>query len=597
MSHDSSAATLPSPATLNDPLYYLRNARQVIHWCLRVYPELLQSEEIQQLNTLLELPETAQCLLVRLIMRKGVLFRSDNLNYREIGTGNNLMTPLQQLAHSGLLVLDPHISLVELTQLCRKPEALTMLRHCAPDAELLAKHSKQHLLAFAEHFFEYHHKSARFNKIHDWWPDAPFQLIKLSSRPLFDRIRLMFFGNMYQSWSEFVLAELGIQKYESVAFTAESRAFKQRQEVDIYLALYQIQEQLEFLKANTYPSDTGAEAAEQLALQLERLAADHKVFLLKTGENSSEWLQRRYHKTCFQLGYHAERSGLDELALNCYRNSESDDAVIRRFRLTEKKIKGEAGYERLYGDLLAAIDSSVKPEQKLLLNRILKRVAHKLNLTVKPAKNIPLIESTLTLPPDHSRSVEPVLVDCLTAQGEIAFHVESRLINGLFSLLFWPVLFDPVPGAFFNPFQSGPADLYRADFYTARQKQIDDTFDRLRQSEAYKRDIRNCYQEKLGTSCSLMHWATINETLLELSLELIPAEHLEALFRHLLLDLRHHRKGLPDLVVFNPQEQSYRFIEVKAPGDRLQDHQRLWLEQMQKDGIPAEVLYVRWSDS
>lgn len=31
---------------------------------------------------------------------------------------------------------------------------------------------------------------------------------------LCDRLRLMFFGNLHQDWSEFVLADLGIYTYE-----------------------------------------------------------------------------------------------------------------------------------------------------------------------------------------------------------------------------------------------------------------------------------------------------------------------------------------------------------------------------------------------
>ncbi len=39
------------------------------------------------------------------------------------------------------------------------------------------------------------------------------------------------------------------------------------------------------------------------------------------------------------------------------------------------------------------------------------------------------------------------------------FYVENALINSLFGLLCWPAIFAPPPGAFFHPFQSGPADL------------------------------------------------------------------------------------------------------------------------------------------
>jgi hypothetical protein len=35
-------------------------------------------------------------------------------------------------------------------------------------------------------------------------------------------------------------------------------------------------------------------------------------------------------------------------------------------------------------------------------------------------------------------------------------------------------------------------------------------------------------------------------------------------------------------------------IEVKGPGDRLQDHQIRWLQFFASKGIAASVCYLRW---
>ena len=104
-------------------------------------------------------------------------------------------------------------------------------------------------------------------------------------------------------------------------------------------------------------------------------------------------------------------------------------------------------------------------------------------------------------------------------------------------------------------------------------------------------------EQKQGISCSLIHWPSLSPSLIEHALALIPAAHLEAVFRHLLLDLRHHRRGLPDLILLDRTAGRYRLIEVKGPGDRLQDHQRLWLQTMQQQGIPVSVLNVQWASN
>lgn len=63
------------------------------------------------------------------------------------------------------------------------------------------------------------------------------------------------------------------------------------------------------------------------------------------------------------------------------------------------------------------------------------------------------------------------------------------------------------------------------------------------------------------------------------------------------MDLRENRAGLPDLIQFWPLEQRYRMIEVKGPGDRLQDNQRRWLDYCRSVDIPVTVCHVRWAQA
>jgi elongation factor G len=59
------------------------------------------------------------------------------------------------------------------------------------------------------------------------------------------------------------------------------------------------------------------------------------------------------------------------------------------------------------------------------------------------------------------------------------FYVENALINSLFGLLCWPAVFMALPGAFFHPFQSGPADLGTPDFTLRRAAAFDACLARL----------------------------------------------------------------------------------------------------------------------
>jgi VRR-NUC domain len=56
---------------------------------------------------------------------------------------------------------------------------------------------------------------------------------------------------------------------------------------------------------------------------------------------------------------------------------------------------------------------------------------------------------------------------------------------------------------------------------------------------------------------------------------ILPA-HLKLWFVRLARDIRANRTGFPDLIRFWPAQRRYEMVEVKGPGDRLQDQIR-WL--------------------
>jgi len=62
----------------------------------------------------------------------------------------------------------------------------------------------------------------------------------------------------------------------------------------------------------------------------------------------------------------------------------------------------------------------------------------------------------------------------------------------------------------------------------------------------------------------------------------------------MLRDVPANCAGFPDLIQFWPREKRYRMIEVKGPGDRLQDNQLRWLRFFSTHGMPVSVCYVQW---
>ena len=506
------------------------------------------------------LPEQAQALLMRMVMRKGELFRCDGLNYAEVPAPEEA---LQRLSVAGWVSLAPLLTLEPLCRLLKRPECLALARQLWPQSSWPASVSKARLVAqLAEA------DDGRAQLLTIWWPQAPVQVVKLCRAELFDRLQLMFFGNLRQSWSEFVLTELQHQCFEEVPLVGESRPFHRRAEVDLYLHLADLEHRA-----------AQGESLDNICHQLPETVG-------------TDWLDYRRQRVLFRLGREAERQGQIRLSLALYHQSEHRDAQVRALRLREKTEPPE----QVHADVSEALARILQPETQVQLRRIQKRSARKAGL----AFSEPVVEVLplrhLTLPPT-SGSVEQAVIEALgDHQHWQLHHVENGLFTGIFALLFWPVLFAPVRGAFFHPFQAGPADLFRPGFADARQGAIDEAFKAL-DDGSYRQIILQRLALKQGTRCSLIHWPGLTLERVEAALACIPAADWRFIFKHLLLDLRHHRRGLPDLIALNRHARTYRLIEVKGPGDRLQDHQRLWLNALHAQNISVSVCHVRWEKS
>jgi hypothetical protein len=543
-------------APLDSPLYYLSNFRTALAWIEQRYADLLDADEQAFLAHFHALPEASQALLVRLVMRKGPHFRAGKLAYAEIGDIASAAAPLLSL---GWLIEDAELELDALFALLRKDELLTTFA----ETRALRGLKKSELL---ETLRELHPTARTFAQ----WSAGLDLRYSLTVGPLCDRLRLLFFGNLAQDWSEFVLAELGVYRYESVPIGAESRGFRSRLDVDRYLHLQHCRELFE----------AGLPIAD---------------VLLELGDFTSDnpHLARRHAKLLFQLGQQLEREGELAEAAALYAISAHGEARQRRVRVLEKLGEFQQAHDLASSALLAPHNDA----ETQALERALPRLQRQLGLPKQPRKppaEAGLIE--LELPQPLELSVEWAVQQHLHDEQAPAFYVENTLVCSLFGLLCWEAIFAPLPGAFFHPFHAGPVDLHDGDFRSRRQA----LFERclaLLDDGSHAEAIRATYVAKHGIVSPFVHWAVLTPELLETALHCLPPAHLRAWFERLLGDIRANRAGMPDLIQFWPAERRYRMIEVKGPGDRLQDNQKRWLAFCAEHGMPVDVCYVRWSAS
>jgi hypothetical protein len=529
----------------SDVPYYLQNFERALAWLATRYDDLMDAQEHAFIDAFAGLPPVSRALLVRMLMRKGTLFRASRLSYDEIGCPLQAAAPMAAL---GWIDTEPALTLDDLFALSTRAQLLEI---CAETLALIpgAKSlRKPDLLETLRPFYAANSEaqSGPQRPLSVWHAQTTDRVLHVVIAPLCERLRLMFFGNLQQDWSEFVLADLGVFQYEKVAFAPSSRAFQQRADIDAYLALHACREALEWLSID------GAATAQDC-------------------ERRQDW----------------------SAALAVYEGCAWPGARHRRMRVLERS-------ERFDEAFALASQAAVAPESEEEAQRIARMLPRLRRKRGEPAQRLPAARpverSTLVLPkPETPQAVEYVARDHLTCEAAPVHYVENALINSLFGLLCWEPVFAALPGAFFHPFQRGPADLHAPDFHARRAEQFAACLAQL-DSGVYRETILRHLRSKAGLQSPFVFWGLLTPELIAMALDCLPAAHLRLWFERLLRDIRGNRSGLPDLIRFWPAERRYELIEVKGPGDRLQDNQIRWLAYCAQHGMPVRVLDVRWTE-
>jgi VRR-NUC domain/Fanconi anemia-associated nuclease SAP domain len=541
--------------------YYLVNFERALEWLRVRYDDLWNNDERAFLLAFPGMPLSSRALLVRMLMRKGPFFRASKLMYDEIGSPLEAAAPLDAL---GWVDAQSPLTLDDIFALHTKAELGLMFAATPGHASARKSELRDRLRA----------RNLAARPYSDWHPQACDRVLRLNVALLCERLRLMFFGNLRQSWSEFVLADLGVVRYEQVALDPSARPFRSRDDIDTFLTLHAYRDLLD-----AYDDIDGAPSLKDMIDAIEALPC------------SQEWLEQRRQKLMYRIGQHCERRRQWDAAFASYGNCSFPGARHRSLRMLEHCGR----YDEAHRLALQANHAFESEEEAQRIARMLPRLRRKLGLPTPPSgkrRTVERIELTLQRPSEPSR-VEAVVLEALREPGATVHYVENALINSLFGLLCWDAIFAPVPGAFFHPYQRGPADLHSPTFHITRR----DAFERclaLLDGGDYPHAIRATFVAKAGLQSPFVHWSLLTGELLEQALLCIPAAHMKQCFVRLMKDVRSNRTGFPDLIRFWPAQRRYEMVEVKGPGDQLQDNQIRWLAACAGHGMPIRVIHVQW---
>ena len=510
------------------------------------------------------LPFAAQCLYVRLISRVGPWFRCRRLVYEELG---DLNSAFAALAEADLLLVAQELLVGELGKLYTHAELQQALASSLERTKFKDKASL--LLAIEKLGLEAAALTAQLRNFDGQDIVAP------QGAEQVQLLQLLFFGNRRQSLTEFVLSDLGVASYFPYHLDRGQRLFASRIAVDEYLACAALSDCWYTLRE---------EEDAQALLQLSQLVLDKDVHCAST--------ENRWFRLCNGLARDLERQGENDRALALYARSLQHPSRERRTRILEK-----AGRWREALALCDDIRGNPWCEQERdAAARILPRVRRKLQLDVPARAREKFNEMQLCLA-QTGGPVELVAAEALLTQWQSVHYVENTLMNTLFGLAFWEQIFAPLPGAFHNPYQSAPGDMYEPGFRQRRQHMLDARLQELR-SVPLQQTLCAAYRRYQGYQCRWVNWRYIDIDLVERATSIVPDAHLMAIWERMLFDPGERTGGAFQILLpWDMQPGDYCLIEIKGPGDALQDSQKRWLRFFQAQAIPASVAWVEWGSA
>ncbi|MCO4757104.1 MAG: VRR-NUC domain-containing protein [Oceanospirillaceae bacterium] len=531
-----------------DPLYYLHNFNQLMETISTLHLDLLRPQDLKFLEHYRQLETDAQQLYVRLICRRATFFRLDKLAYPEI---DSLDTAALQLAEHELLKINPNLAAVDISNLLTAKELKSVL-------QLKGSSSKS---ALTDTLISQLGDTAVEHSV--WQRFIPVPVLFPHCRDSLERFRLIYFGNLYQDLSQFVVSDLGIMQFESYPLDQNTRAFNRAEDVDRYLLFDQINQQLE---DSILPND------EQF-----------KILLCPAHNQRLELKRNRLIKA---VGQRLERDKNLSAATELYASASLPPNRERHVRT----LFNQQLFRQALSRCNQLAEQPLSADEEVFCQSFTPRIQRKLG--GPPVRRVTeQFNSEQLILDDDKQRVELQVITHYQALGYDGIWCENELFNALFGLLFWHQIFAPLEGAFSHPYQQAPLDFNSPAFSQRRYPIFQDRLHQL-QGINLLEEISGQYSEHLGIANPFINWKRCEPDHISLLCQRIPQHKLLMIMEKICFDPQAYRSGFPDLFLWHNHSDDYLLVEVKGPGDQLQNSQKRWLRLFDSCGIRYQVSWV-----
>jgi len=530
--------------------YYHDHFVEMLDFVATHYAHVLLDEHAAFIREFRELSREEQCLYVRLVNRKGIVFATRKLRYPELGELEPLLRALREngwIATPGVEHFDDVVGFLTRTEIYS--ELLPRF------TGLSRSYKKTELLEFVRE-----NVSAS-----DFMRDLRTDRLFVQERVDAARYLLfLYFGRVQDGLAKFTMRDLGLVRTQQSQESYEPR-FSDRCEA---MESYYYATRLHDLKSRKSHSALAAESNDWPSANFARSAALR-------------------NELAYRLGREAEKDDAADQAIRLYEHGDSakcSERLIRLLLSAGRKDEAQAYLQR-------CIDDPRSDEEWLTARDIFERKFEKKRTSM--VTDVLRAAATIDIDESQSGSPENAAIGYFEARGQKAFRTENLLWRTFFGLLFWDELYANPEAATHSPFELLPSALSNGSFYETHSERIES---RLSGIAADPKTVRHALlqtsAQHYGTPNGLFRWRrSMNDALFTL-IEHGDGESIAAILRRFCREYEDSRYGYPDLMIID--DQGVRFVEIKTDVDQLRRNQLTRIRQLREAGFRADVVRVRW---
>jgi DNA polymerase III subunit epsilon len=528
------------------PVYYYHDHfTEMLSFVSETYGSVLTEQHRAFIATFRVLTKDSQCLLVRMINRRGKIFRRDALRYDEISDTRAALEQLRQSELVRQLTQEDYAAFV----LCHPKDALIKGGKDAGCTDIRASWAKakliEHFLANVSFAAAYEHCGGR-------------NFVALGDVEPVEFLLYLYFGKTKDDLKNFTLRDLGLLRTNKNA--SPSARFTDESEARACFHYSRLLNRLEL-----------------------RLEADHYAAIDSildgppcTTDYATELRSRAAHK----MGLYFEKCNQNELAARLYQSSSSAEYNERLARLLYTS-GDKLSAEKL---LCRMIDDPASDDEFVFASDFYARKfnGQRTGLCTALLRS----GSSVTVDDLWRGNPEAGVASVMRRKGFKVYRAENKLWNCLFGLLFWDELFE--------------SHQLHSNFDWVPQRLENGTFARLFAASINEKLAFVASDSALPLILRVLaaHWRQPNGIFawdwidMEALCALLTAQPkgVAAMLRLMGDEYRSMRDGFPDLMT--EKNGSIAFIEVKAEGDVVRRNQLTRLRQLADAGIEANIARV-----